>query len=62
VAGRGFWARPELRFFYTYAKWNGAARDGVFGPGGGTVAGGVTGPFGNETHGASYGFQVEAWW
>ena len=30
VAGRGFWTRPELRFFYTYAKWNDKARDGVF--------------------------------
>lgn len=57
VAGRGFWARPELRAFYTYAKWNGAARDGW-----GGVAGGTAGPFGNSTNGSSYGFQVEAWW
>lgn len=57
VAGRGFWARPELRAFYTYAKWNGAARDQW-----GGVAGGATGPFGNSTNGSSYGFQVEAWW
>ena len=62
VAGRGFWTRPELRAFYTYAKWNGPARDGVFGPGAGTVAGGTAGPFGNSTNGSSYGFQVEAWW
>jgi len=62
VAGRGFWARPELRFFYTYAKWNSQARDGVFGPGGGTVAGGTAGPFGTSTNGSSYGLQVEAWW
>lgn len=62
VAGRGFWTRPELRFFYTYAKWNDKARDGVFGPGGGTVAGGAAGPFGTSTNGASYGFQAEAWW
>ena len=61
VAGRGFWARPELRFFYTYAKWNDKARDGVFGPGGGTVAGGTAGPFGTSKSGSSYGFQVEAW-
>jgi maltoporin len=61
VAGRGFWARPELRFFYTYAKWNSQARDGVF-AGGGTVAGGTTGPFGTSTNGSSYGFQLEAWW
>jgi len=62
VAGRGFWTRPELRFFYTYAKWNSQARDGVFGPGGGTVAGGTAGPFGTSTNGSSYGFQLEAWW
>ena len=62
VAGRGFWTRPELRFFYTYAKWNDKARDGVFGPTFGTVAGGATGPFGSSTNGASYGFQAEAWW
>jgi maltoporin len=57
VAGRGFWTRPELRAYYTYAKWNGPARDQW-----GGVAGGPTGPFGNGTNGSSYGFQVEAWW
>jgi maltoporin len=62
VAGRGFWARPELRFFYTYAKWNSVARDGVFGPGNGTIAGGTAGPFGSSTNGSTYGFQLEAWW
>jgi maltoporin len=24
-AAKGFWARPELRLFYTYAMWNKAA-------------------------------------
>jgi maltoporin len=62
VAGRGFWARPELRFFYSYNKWNDAARDGVFGPGAGTIAGGVAGPFGTNTSGSTWGFQLEAWW
>ena len=57
VAGRGFWARPELRFFYTYAKWNDAARDQW-----GGVAGGAAGPYGTGTSGSSWGFQVEAWW
>ncbi len=57
VAGRGFWTRPELRFFYTYAKWNGPARDQW-----GGMAGGATGPFGSSTNGGSYGFQAEAWW
>jgi maltoporin len=48
----GFWARPVIRFFVTYAKWNSANGDagtqGVFGPG--------------ATDGLSYGAQVEAWW
>ena len=57
VAGRGFWARPELRFFYTYAKWNDAARDQW-----GGVAGGTAGPYGTGTSGSSWGFQLEAWW
>ena len=45
-----------------WTDWRGPARDGVFGPGAGTVAGGTAGPFGNSTNGSSYGFQVEAWW
>ncbi len=57
VAGRGFWARPELRVFYTYAKWNDAARDGW-----GGVAGGTSGQFGSDTNGHTIGFQVEGWW
>jgi maltoporin len=62
VAGRGFWARPELRLFYAYNKWNNKARDGVFGAGAGTIAGGTTGPFGASTNGATWGIQAEAWW
>ena len=57
VAGRGFWARPELRLFVTHAKWNDAARDQW-----GGVAGGTGGRFGSDTNGTTYGFQVEAWW
>jgi maltoporin len=57
VAGRGFWARPEIRAFYTRASWNTAARDLW-----GGVAGGTGGRFGSDTSGSTYGFQVEAWW
>jgi maltoporin len=57
VAGRGFWARPEIRVFYTYAKWNDAARDLW-----GGVVGGTGGRFGSDTNGSTIGFQVEAWW
>jgi maltoporin len=55
AAGKGFFARPELRLFYTYAKWNDAARDNG-------VAGGTDGPFGTATSGGTYGIQLEAWW
>jgi len=55
---RGFWARPELRLYYTYAQWNSAAQA--------AAATGTslsnTGAFGADTHGANYGVQVEAWW
>jgi len=57
VAGRGFWARPEIRAFYTYAKWNDAARNLW-----GGVAGGTGGRFGSDTNGSTIGFQVESWW
>lgn len=57
VAGRGFWTRPEIRLFYTYAKWNKEARDQW-----GGVAGGTAGKFGMATSGSTIGFQVEGWW
>jgi maltoporin len=57
VAGRGFWARPEMRLFYTYANWNDAARDLW-----GGVAGGTGGRFGSDSKGSTIGFQVESWW
>lgn len=57
VAGDGFWNRPELRVYYTYAKWNQAARDNW-----GGVAGGAGGVFGSATSGSSYGVQLESWW
>lgn len=53
-ADRGFFSRPVLRAFVTYAKWNGAAQIAGF-------AGGTGGVFGGSSQGASYGFQVEAW-
>lgn len=46
----GTWARPVLRAFATYAKWNKDA---------GTQANGV---FGTKTNGMTFGAQAEAWW
>ncbi|MCW5664727.1 MAG: carbohydrate porin [Piscinibacter sp.] len=59
--GRSLWARPAIRFFVTYAKWNNAAARA------GTVT--CTGrdcntpvdAFGDKRSGVSYGMQVEGW-
>jgi len=52
--GPGFWSRPELRLYVTYAKWNDAANTAA-GPGG------LTGLADGKTSGTSYGAQVEIW-
>ena len=57
AAGKGFWSRPELRAFVTYAKWNTAAQQAA--PAGSTLS--STGAFGGSTNGTSAGLQVEAW-
>ncbi len=51
TAGRGFWARPTLRVFATYASWNDDSKGGV----GGDV-------YSGSTNGFSTGAQLEAWW
>jgi maltoporin len=54
-AGKDFWARPELRLFVTYGKWNDGATAAL-------NANNNGGPvFGGNTSGASAGFQVESW-
>ncbi len=50
---RGVWARPVLRAFVTYAKWNDPARINW------NVGNGV---FGSSNNGMTYGVQAEAWW
>ncbi|NMM27230.1 MAG: carbohydrate porin [Glaciimonas sp.] len=57
-AGNGFWSRPVLRAYYTYAKWNDAAQ--VSARAGDALS--STGVFGSSTNGSTVGFQVEAWW
>jgi len=49
--GGGFWDRPEIRAFVTYATWD----DEFEGMVGGSA-------FADETSGFTYGFQFEAWW
>lgn len=59
--GRSFWSRPALRAYYTYARWNNAAKAaGSVTCTGRDCATAVTG-FENTNHGSTYGFQVETW-
>jgi maltoporin len=59
--GKGFWTRPALRAYYTYAKWNDAAKgDGVARTGRDNETW-VSG-YSNSTNGSTYGLQMEAWW
>lgn len=54
--GPSYWSRPELRFYVSYGKWNGAATPLV-------NANNNSGPvYGNNTSGTSAGLQLEAWW
>jgi maltoporin len=55
AAAPSFWARPELRLFYTFAAWNDAARvAGVDSSGLYTNT--------NKTNASTYGLQGELWW
>ena len=59
--GPGFWDRPEIRLYYTYAKWNRAAQlaadqmdeDSALSS---------SGAFNSARHGSNFGLQVEYWW
>lgn len=50
-AGKGFWARPQLRLFATWAQWNEDSKGQV-----------GEGKYASDTTGFSTGAQVEAWW
>ncbi|WP_432696035.1 maltoporin [Marinobacterium sp. YM272] len=56
--GPGFWTRPEVKLYYTYATWNEAARDAAV-PGSALSA---TGPAGGDTHSSTVGIQIEHCW
>ena len=59
----GFWSRPEVRFFYTYARWNDAARRAAEGSTDAAVASiSSTGVFAGKSHGSTVGIQFEGWW
>lgn len=57
-SGPGFWARPEIRLYYTYAVWNEAAQRAAAPDT--TLS--RTGAFGTDRHGGNFGVQAEYWW
>ena len=59
--GPGVWARPSIRFFATYAKWNDAAATAGSVACSGRDCNTPADGFANKRSGLSYGAQVEAW-
>ncbi len=59
--GADFWARPEVRLYYTYASWNAAAQRAANELAAGSALS-DTGAFGSALHGSNFGVQVEYWW
>jgi maltoporin len=57
VLGRGYWARPQIRLFVTYASWNDATQQL------GTLLGSpvANGAFGTSKSGTNIGVNVETW-
>lgn len=62
-AGKGYWARPSLRFYGTFASWNDAANTQLKNGGPALESRNIGGGrFGSDNNGFTYGAQVEAWW
>lgn len=59
--GPGFWTRPEVRLYYTYASWNAAAQRAANDFDAGSALS-DSGAFGSARHGSNAGLQVEYWW
>ena len=59
--GPEFWARPEVRLYYTYASWNKAAKRAANELAAGSALS-DTGAYGTARHGSNVGVQVEYWW
>lgn len=55
------YSRPELRLFYTWAKWNDAARNDARAPMN-QSSGNTQSVYALSTSGSSFGVQAEAWW
>ncbi|SDR93607.1 maltoporin [Pseudomonas oryzae] len=60
-AGPGFWQRPEVRLYYTYASWNEAAQRAANQMAAGSALS-DSGAFGDALHGSNFGVQLEYWW
>lgn len=58
--GKGFWSRPELRLFYTYAQWNKAAQDAAGDNRDDPLS--SSGVYGSKRHGSTVGLHLESWW
>ena len=59
--GPGFWTRPDVRLYYTYASWNAAAQRAANEFDAGSALS-DSGAFGSARHGSNAGLQVEYWW
>ena len=59
--GPSFWARPEIRLYYTYASWNAAAQRAANEFDAGSALS-DSGAFGSARHGSNTGVQIEYWW
>lgn len=59
--GPGFWQRPEIRLYYTWARWNEAAQRAASQMAAGSALS-DSGAFGSALHGGNVGVQVEYWW
>ncbi|MDR3428801.1 MULTISPECIES: carbohydrate porin [Silvimonas] len=62
AAGKGAYSRPELRLYYTYAKWNDAAQKDPGTPMNAVGSNGHQSVYAMSTSGSSFGVQAEAWW
>jgi len=58
--GTAFWQRPDIRVYYTYARWNRAAQQAADATMAGTALS-STGAFGPALHGSNIGVQIEYW-